>query len=70
MAAIDNKQCPFCKGKISHIDYKNLKILNNFVTRFNKILPRYYSGVCLKHQKLLANAIKKARIMCLIPFTK
>jgi len=70
MAAIDNKQCPFCKEKIKYIDYKNLKVLNSFITSFGKILPKYYSGVCLKHQKLLARSIKRARNMCLIPFIK
>jgi small subunit ribosomal protein S18 len=70
MAAINNKKCPFCKEKIKHIDYKNLKVLSKFVTSFGKITPKYYSGVCLTHQKRLANAIKRARNMCLIPYTK
>lgn len=70
MPAINNKKCPFCKEKIKYIDYKNLKLLNKYVTSFGKILPKYYSGVCLKHQKRLANAIKKARLMCLLPFVK
>ena len=52
------------------IDYKNVELLRKHITKFGKIVPRYYSGVCLKNQKKLANAIKKARIMALIPFVK
>ncbi|MDD3120671.1 MAG: 30S ribosomal protein S18, partial [Candidatus Gracilibacteria bacterium] len=39
-----------------------------FLTKFNKIVPRYYSGTCLKHQKDIANGIKRARIAALLPF--
>jgi len=70
MAAIDNKTCPFCKAKIAYIDYKNLKTLSEYITSFGKISPRYYTGVCLKHQKMLSKAIKNARKMCLIPYIK
>ena len=52
------------------INYKNVELLKKYVTKFGKITPRYYSGVSLKNQKKLANAIKKARIMALIPFVK
>ncbi len=53
-----------------NIDYKNVELLKNYTTKFGKIVPRYYSGVCLKNQKKLATAIKKARVMALIPFVK
>jgi small subunit ribosomal protein S18 len=53
-----------------NIDYKNVDLLKKYTTKFGKIVPRYYSGVCLKNQKKLANAIKKARVMALIPFVK
>lgn len=53
-----------------NIDYKNVELLKKYITKFGKITPRYYSWVSLKHQKKLANAIKKARIMALIPFVK
>jgi len=52
------------------INYKNVELLKKYITKFGKITPRYYSGVSLKNQKKLANAIKKARIMALIPFVK
>lgn len=52
------------------IDYKNVELLKKYITKFGKITPRYYSGVSLKNQKKLANAVKKARIMALLPFVK
>ncbi len=53
-----------------NIDYKNVELLKKYITKFGKIVPRYYSGVCLKNQKKLATAIKRARVMALIPFVK
>ena len=52
------------------IDYKNVELLKKYITKFGKIVPRYYSGVCLKNQKKLATAIKRSRMMALIPFVK
>jgi small subunit ribosomal protein S18 len=65
-----NKPCPFETQGINYIDYKNIGLLNDFVSQYNKIVPRYYTGVCLKHQKALARAIKRARFMGLLPFVK
>lgn len=53
-----------------NIDYKNVELLKKYITKFGKIIPRYYSGVSLKNQKKLAKAIKRARMMALIPFVK
>lgn len=53
-----------------NIDYKNVELLKKYITKFGKIVPRYYSGVSLKNQKKLAQAVKRARIMALIPFVK
>ena len=52
------------------INYKDTELLAKYITKFGKIVPRYYSGVSLKNQKRLSNAIKKARIMALLPFVK
>jgi small subunit ribosomal protein S18 len=52
------------------INYKNVELLKKYITKFGKITPRYYTGVSLKNQKKLSNAIKKARIMALLPFVK
>lgn len=52
------------------IDYKNVELLSKYITKFGKIVPRYYSGVSLKNQKKLSTAIKRARMMALLPFVK
>ena len=52
------------------IDYKNIELLRSYLTVFGRIVPRYYSGVSLKQQKQLANAVKRAREMALIPYTR
>ncbi len=63
----NNKKCPL-EGQ--NIDYKNVELLSKYITKFGKIVPRYYSWVCLKNQKKLATAIKRARIVALLPFVK
>lgn len=63
----EKKVCPL-EGQ--NIDYKNVELLKKYTTKFGKIVPRYYSGVSLKNQKKLSAAIKRARIMALIPFVK
>lgn len=50
------------------IDYKNVTLLKQFVTKFNKITPRAYSGNTVKQQKKIARAIKQARYMALLPY--
>ena len=62
------KVCAFCQEKISAIDYKDVNRLKKFVTEGGKILPRRMSGTCAAHQRLLATAIKRARIAALLPF--
>lgn len=64
-----NKPCPFKEAGITYIDYKNVKLLRPYISQHGRIVPRYYTGVSLKYQKLLAVAIKRARNMALIPFT-
>jgi small subunit ribosomal protein S18 len=53
-----------------NIDYKNVELLKKYITKFGKIVPRYYSNVSLKNQKKLSRAIKRSRMMALIPFVK
>lgn len=62
--------CKFCATKVKHIDYKNIRILRRYVSMHGKIQPKYYSGVCAKHQRGLSNAIKTARIAALLPFVR
>ena len=64
------KYCVFCKDKIKFIDYKNYKILENFVLETGKILPARVTGVCSYHQKQLSKAIKRARHMAFLKFVE
>lgn len=64
----DKKTCPLCESWIKDINYKDIETLKNYTTKFNKIVPRYYSWTCLKHQKKIAKAIKQARYMSLLPY--
>ena len=61
--------CKFCVEKIEYIDFKDVKTLQQFIPERGKILPRRISGTCALHQRKLQNAIKRARIAALIPFT-
>ena len=61
--------CSFCVDKINYIDYKDTRRLSKYVTERGKILPRRISGTCAKHQRALTEAIKKARIVALLPYT-
>lgn len=60
--------CKFCVEKIEYVDYKDVKMLQQFIPERGKILPRRISGTCALHQRKLQNAIKRARIMALLPF--
>ena len=62
------KVCRFCVEKIDDINYKDVKMLNAFVAERGKIVPRRISGVCGPCQRRLADAIKKARNIALLPF--
>lgn len=62
------KVCLFCQEKIDTIDYKDTNRLKKFVTEGGKIIPRRMSGTCAAHQRLLATAIKRARLTALLPF--
>jgi len=63
------KKCVFCTDKAASIDYKNVDMLRKFLTERGKIMPRRASGTCAKHQRLLASAIKRARILALLPYS-
>ncbi len=62
------KVCVFCADKIEVIDYKDLAKLKRQITDKGKIVPRRASGTCAKHQREVVTAIKRARIMALLPF--
>jgi small subunit ribosomal protein S18 len=64
------KICAFCVDKSKDIDYKDVAKLKRFLTERGKIQPRRTSGVCAKHQRLLAMAIKRARHVALLPYSQ
>ena len=62
------KVCVYCVEKTDDIDYKDVAKLRKFITEKGKILPRRNSGLCAKHQRAMAAAIKRARVMALLPY--
>jgi small subunit ribosomal protein S18 len=62
------KVCRFCVDKIDDINYKDLRLLNSFISERGKITPRRISGVCAPHQRRLSEAVKQARNIALLPF--
>ena len=62
------KVCSFCVDKIAMIDYKDTARLRRYVSERGKILPSRMTGVCAEHQRQLAVAIKRARVVALMPF--
>ena len=63
------KVCRFCVDKVDIIDFKDVKLLQGFIPERGKILPRRISGVCTAHQRMLTEAIKRARNIALLPYT-
>ena len=61
------KKCRFCTGRAT-IDYKNPEGLRRFLAERGKIVPRRVTGTCAKHQRALTVAIKRARVLALLPF--
>ncbi len=62
------KVCQFCVEKVQCIDYKDVTRLRRFTSERGKILPRRMTGTCAKHQRQLSTAIKRARIIALMPY--
>jgi small subunit ribosomal protein S18 len=62
------KDCKICRDRLE-IDYKDIDFLKGYTSERGKILPRRITGACAKHQRKLAQEIKKARIIALLPFT-
>lgn len=64
-----NKECLFCRRKIKEIDYKDSGLLQKFMNSWSKIKPAGDTGVCAKHQRRLAEAIKRARFLAILPYS-
>jgi small subunit ribosomal protein S18 len=62
--------CYFCQRNIKEIDFKDTQTLNRFISALGKIRPRKKTGLCAQHQKKLAQAIKRARFLALLPYVK
>lgn len=62
------KYCYFCSHNINYIDYKDTETLQKFTSNYQRILPRSRMGADAKHQRELAQAVKRARYMALIPY--
>jgi len=62
------KVCRLCVGKINSVDYKDVDMLRKFVTERGKIMPRRMTGTCAKHQRIISAAVKRARMVALLPY--
>jgi small subunit ribosomal protein S18 len=65
---LDKKHCFFCVNNVDEIDYKDWQSLQRFISSYGKITPKRRNGVCSKHQRKLAQAIKRARFMAILPY--
>ena len=64
------KQCNFCRKKVDIIDFKDVGLLMRYLTPWSKMKAAHDTGTCTKHQRRLAEAIKRARYMGLMPYVK
>lgn len=62
------RYCYFCVNGLTDIDYKDVNTLRRYTSSYAKIVPKRKSGVCSRHQRKLATAIKRARVVALLPF--
>ncbi len=63
-------QCFFCSQNIKDIDYKEVDLIKRFVSSQAKIISPKHTGLCAKHERKLAEAIKRARFMALLPYVR
>ncbi len=62
------KKCRLCEMKVEYVDYKDVRLLKEFLNEKGKIIPRRLNGNCAKHQRMVKVAIKRARQMGLLPY--
>ena len=62
------KVCQCCADKVETVDYKDVEKLKTYITERGKILPKRITGTCSLHQRAVTKAIKRARIVALIPY--
>jgi small subunit ribosomal protein S18 len=63
-------ECNFCQENINSIDYKNREVMRRFVTSQFKVSPSKRNKLCKKHQSMVSSAVKNARFMALLPYTR
>lgn len=64
------KRCKLCEMAVEYIDYKDIRLLSEFLNEKAKIIPKRVNGNCAKHQRMVKVAIKRARHMALLPYIK
>lgn len=64
------KKCKFCLDRVTYIDYKDERRVRRFMTDRGKITPRRITGTCAKHQRMLAAAVKRARLIAIVPYVR
>jgi small subunit ribosomal protein S18 len=64
------KNCAFCRKKMDVIDFRDTNLLSKYMTGWAKLKSGRDTGTCAKHQRRLAEAIKRARFMALLPYVK
>ncbi len=64
------KVCPVCDSGVRNVDYKDERMLNRLVTERGKIIPSRLTGMCARHQRQVATAIKRARVLALLPYIR
>lgn len=64
----EEKKCYFCLNNIFKVDYKDIELVGKFLSPFAKIFSRRKTGTCSKHQRMISQAIKRARFMNLLPY--
>ncbi|MEN3008798.1 30S ribosomal protein S18 [Pseudothermotoga sp.] len=64
------KRCKLCEMGVEYVDYKDIRLLSEFLNEKAKIIPKRVNGNCAKHQRMVKVAIKRARHMALLPYIK
>ena len=62
------KQCHFCNNGVKYIDHKDLETLKKFLNPYARIINQRITGVCARHQRQLAESVKRARFLALLPY--
>ena len=62
--------CRLCREKVAQLDYKEIKGLERFINERGKIISRRSSGNCARHQRMVAQAVKRTRYLALLPYVK